>query len=110
MPTIRFHLDESAPAAVAAALKQRGIDVTTPEDVGLVGATDREHLEFCRAQGRTIFTEDTDFLVFHQAGEHHPGIVYCHQQSRTIGEIVRSLALIWELCDSNEMANRLEYI
>jgi len=81
-----------------------------PQDIALVSASDREHLEFCRAQRRTIFTEDADFLAFHQAGEHHAGIVYCHQQSRSIGEIVRSLALIWELCEAEEMANRLEYI
>jgi predicted nuclease of predicted toxin-antitoxin system len=110
MQTIRFHLDESAPTAIAVALRQRGIEVTTPQDLGLLGASDLEQLEFCRVQSRTIFTEDADFLRLHQAGEPHAGIVYCHQQSRTIGEIVRNLALIWELCDPAEMANRLDYI
>jgi predicted nuclease of predicted toxin-antitoxin system len=108
--TIRFHLDESAPSAVAAALARRGIDVTTPQDAGLTGGTDLEHLDFCRREGRTIFTQDADFLAFHQAGEPHAGMVYCQQQSRTIGEIVRSLAQLWENCDSEEMTSRLEFI
>ena len=109
-PTIRFHLDESAPLAVAIALRQRGIDVTTPQDVGLLSATDAEQVEFARREARVIFTQDTDFLRFYQSAVPNAGIVYCRQQSRTIGQMVRSLAQLWENCDSREMVNRLEFI
>jgi predicted nuclease of predicted toxin-antitoxin system len=108
--TIRFHLDESAPSAVATALARRGIDVTTPQNAGLTGGTDLEHLDFCRREGRVIFTQDAHFLAFHQAREPHAGMVYCHQQSRTIGQIVRSLAQLWENCEAEEMTNRVEFI
>jgi len=110
MATIRFHLDESVPVAVAVALRQRGINVTTPEEAGLKGSADREHLEFCRNDRRVLVVQDSDFLAFHQAAEHHCGLVFSHQQSRSIGDIVRCLALIWELCDASEFENRLEYI
>jgi predicted nuclease of predicted toxin-antitoxin system len=110
MATIRFHLDESVPVAVAIALRQREIDVTAPEDVGLTGSPDREHLEFCRTAQRVLVVQDSDFLAFHQAGERHCGLVFSHQQSRSIGDIVKSLALIWELCNDSEFENRLEYI
>jgi predicted nuclease of predicted toxin-antitoxin system len=80
--TIRFHLDESAPSAVAKALERRGIDVTTPATAGLAGSDDLEHLDFCRREGRVIFTQDADFLALHRAGEPHAGMVYCQQQSR----------------------------
>ncbi len=110
MATIRFHLDESVPVAVAVALRQRGIDVTTPEDAGLKGSADREHLDYCRLSERVLVVQDTDYLAFHQAGEMHSGLVFSHQQTRSIGEIVKALALIWELCDSSEFENRLEYI
>jgi hypothetical protein len=53
--------------------------------------------------------QDSDFLAFHQAGEQHCGLIFSHQQSRSIGDIVRYLALIWELCDASEFENRLEY-
>ncbi len=108
--TIRFHLDESAPSAVAIALRQRGIDVTTAQDAGLLSSSDLENLEFARREGRVVFTQDTDFLAIHRSGADHAGIVYCRQHSRTIGEMVRFLGLMWEICDAAEMHNRVEYI
>ncbi len=92
------------------ALRQRGIDVTTPQDAGLVSATDLEHFEFSLREGRAIFTQDADFLAMHHAGIAHAGIIYCPQQSRTIGQIVRTLAQLWENCDAEEMLGRVEYI
>ncbi len=109
-PAIRFHLDESAPVAVAIALRQRGIDVTTAHDAGLLTAPDAEHIEFARREVRVILTQDADFLAMHRTGQAHAGIVYCKQQSRTIGEIVRSLARLWELCDATEMRDHVEFI
>lgn len=76
----------------------------------MLAASDAEHLECLRAQGRVIFTQDADFLRLSAAGEPHPGIVYCHQQSRSIGEIIRALLLIWELLEPAEMSDRVEYI
>jgi predicted nuclease of predicted toxin-antitoxin system len=108
--TIRFHLDEHVDRAIADGLRRRGIDVSTTPEAGLLQATDQEQLDYVRAQGRVRFTEDADFLRLHAAGESHPGIAYCHQQTRSIGEIVRGLVLIWELLDPGEMANRVEYI
>jgi hypothetical protein len=43
---MRFHLDESADGRLAAALRRRGIDVTTPLDTALVSADDEQHLAF----------------------------------------------------------------
>ena len=46
----------------------------------------------------------------HAAGQAHPGIAYCHQQTRSIGEIIRGLVLIWEVFEPEEMQNRVEYL
>jgi len=54
--TIRFHLDENVPSAVAEGLRRRGIDVTTTPDAGLMGATDEVQASFALAEGRVIFT------------------------------------------------------
>jgi hypothetical protein len=61
--TLRFHLDEHVPAAIAAALRRRGIDVTTAADAGLLGATDEDHLAFAitRAAFSTRMTRTTWF-------------------------------------------------
>ena len=70
--TIRFHLDENFPGAIAQGLRRLGIDVTTSAEAGLMAATDLEHASFARNQGRVIFTQDRDFLAIHAAGRLTP--------------------------------------
>jgi predicted nuclease of predicted toxin-antitoxin system len=107
--TIRFHLDEHVAHAVAEGLRHRGADVTTTTDAGLLGADDSQQLAFVQATGRVLFTQDRDFLALAAAVE-HLGIVYCDQNTRTIGQIVQGLELIWEVYEPEEMRNRIEFI
>jgi predicted nuclease of predicted toxin-antitoxin system len=108
---IRFHLDEHIDSAVADGLSRRGISVTTTAGAGLLGASDEEHLAFARgAEGRVLFTQDADFLRLHAAGAAHAGIVYCRQQSRPVGAILRDLILIWEILEPEEMRGRVEFL
>jgi predicted nuclease of predicted toxin-antitoxin system len=76
---IRFHLDEHISPAIAAGLRQRGIDVTTTIEAGLAGADDSAHIAFAMADGRVIVTHDEDYLVHHAQGTVHAGVAYCHQ-------------------------------
>jgi predicted nuclease of predicted toxin-antitoxin system len=108
--TIRFHLDEHVGHAVAHGLRRLGIDVTTTADAGLLGATDAEQIAYGLAQARVIFTEDADFLALAHAGVEHAGLVYCRQNTRSIGRIIRALELIWEIYEPHEMRNRVEFI
>jgi predicted nuclease of predicted toxin-antitoxin system len=85
---IRYHLDESVRNAVANGLAQRGIDVTTSADAGLIGATDAQQLAHALAETRVIVTHDDDFLRLHHHVAAHAGIAYCHQRNRTIGKII----------------------
>lgn len=108
--TIRFHLDENCDPAVAEGLRRRGIDVTTTPEAGLIGATDEEQVAYALPAGRVIFTQDADYLRLHTSGEPHAGIAYCHQQTRSIGEIVAALVLIWDVYEPDEIAGRVEYL
>jgi predicted nuclease of predicted toxin-antitoxin system len=108
--TIRFHLDEHVASAVADGLRRRGIDVTTTADAGLLGAADTDLLAFTNSQGRVLFTNDDDFLKLHDQSVPHLGIVYCQQQSRSIGDIIRGLELIWEVLEPQEMHNRIQFL
>ena len=108
--TIRFHLDEHVGNAVAVGLRRRGVDVTTTHDTGLSGATDPVQLAYANSQGRVVFSEDADFLILAHLGLEHAGIVYCRQNSRTIGEIISGLELVWELCEPDEMHNHIEFL
>jgi Domain of unknown function (DUF5615) len=108
--TIRFHLDENCARAIATGLRRHGIDVTTTPEVGLLGAPDPEHVAYALPSGRVIFTQDGDFLGIHGSRVSHPGIAYCPKDSRTIGEIIDSLVLIWEVYEPEEMVNHVEFI
>ena len=107
---IRFHLDENVSKAIADALRQEGIDVTTAPETGLLGADDEEHIAFAQKENRVIFTQDDDFLRLHHTGARHDGIIYTKKGTRSIGEILRSLLLIWEVFDPEEMHNHVEFI
>ena len=108
--TIRFHLDEHVPHAVAAGLRRLGVDVTTTTDANLLGADDADQIAFGISQSRVIFSEDDDFLAMAAAGMAHAGLAYCHHGDRSIGQIIKALKLIWDAYDSAEMANRIEFL
>ena len=110
MPTIRFHLDELADHAIARGLQLRGIDVTTATDAGLISADDEEHLAFGLREGRVVFTHDDDFLTLHAEGVQHAGIAFCAPESRTIGDIVRYLCLMYDCMNAEEMRARVEFL
>ena len=46
--TIKFHLDEHIPGAIADGLRREGINVTTTSEAGLIGASDEDHINFAR--------------------------------------------------------------
>ena len=108
--TIRFHLDENCPRALAVGLRRRGIDVTSTPEAGLLEATDEVQTAHALSEGRVIFTQDEDFLAIHASGTPHPGIAYCKKDTRSIGEIIRGLILIWEVYEPDDMAGRIEYL
>lgn len=107
---IQFHLDENVNGAIAEGLRRQGISVTTSPEQGLMGTSDEEQLKFSLSQNRVIFTQDDDFLRLHHARIKHSGIVYCKQNSRSIGEILQFLILMWECLEPEEMSDRVEFI
>lgn len=108
--TILFHLDENCHRAVAEGLRRRGVDVATTPEAGLLNATDDEQLAFCQAQARVLFTQDRDFLRLHAGGTSHLGIIYCDKDTRSVGEIIQGIVLVWEILEPAEMVNRIEYL
>lgn len=107
---IRFHLDEHVPHAIARALTNRGIDVTTTTDAGLLGADDELHIAFANSGGRVIVTNDADFLRRADAGTAHHGIVYYPRGTKRIGEVVRHLYLMHDCLEPEEMVGKVDYL
>jgi predicted nuclease of predicted toxin-antitoxin system len=107
---LRFHLDESVHRGVAYALRRRGIDVTTPKEAELLSAGDAEHLAFATAQGRVIITHDSDFLRLSASGVPHNGIVFCHNQTVSVGEMVRALERLSLICDTMTLRDQVKFL
>jgi len=108
--TICFHLDENCDRAIAEGLRRRGVDVTTTPDAGLLHAGDELQIAYALALRRVIFTQDRDFLRLHASHLPHAGIAYCDKDTKSIGEIITMLVLIWEVYEPGEMVDRVEFI
>jgi predicted nuclease of predicted toxin-antitoxin system len=107
--TIRFYTDEHVARAVVHGLRQRGVDVLSVVEAGMLGATDLMHLTFASQEARVIFTQDNDFLKLHAAGVSHAGIVYA-PQGTAVGDQIRGLLLIQQVLQSEEMIDHIEFL
>ncbi len=109
MSKIRYYTDENVSRAVVNGLRQRGVNVLSVPETGLLGAGDEQQLAFALEQGQVIFTHDDDFLRLATAGKQHAGIVYSSQQL-PLGAIIRGLMLIYEVLTPEDMQNQVEFL
>lgn len=91
--SLKFYMDSHIPEAVATQLRASGVDVLRCQEVGLIDASDVEHLAYASQQGRAIITKDADFPALHtqwmEAGKMHYGIFFCpYRNEPAIGVIV----------------------
>lgn len=101
--------------ALIRGLRARGINLSTSEEAGLLGATDEEQLEFASSQGRVFYTFNvSDFCRLHslylESERSHAGIVVVPRQRYSIGEQIRGLAKLTATSTAEEMADRLVFL
>jgi hypothetical protein len=77
---LRLLLDEMYPPALAAALRDAGIEAHTAAELGLAGRSDVDLFAMAVADGLTLLTENVaDFVRLSAehltAGRHHPGLL-----------------------------------
>ena len=65
---------------------------------------------FAKTEKRVIVTHDDDLLVLAHQSYKHFGITYCRKDSRSVGEIIRLLILLYEIALPDEMKDRIEYL
>lgn len=82
----------------------------TPAECSLLGSSDAEVLKHASDTGRVLVTNDGDFLRMHKRNSQHAGIVYCRQGTRTIGQLVTGLVMIYEVLEPNGMVGRVEFL
>ncbi len=107
---IRFHLDEHIGHAIAKGLHRRGIDVTTTVSADLRTMDDDAQMAYIRQERRVLVTNDAGFLARSTAGETHFGLVYYPLNSRSIGQVITFLTLIYEILTPEEIVNHVEYL
>jgi hypothetical protein len=109
-------LDEDCQsAALAAALRQHGIEVVTTNEANISGLSDDGQLEYAAGQNAAIVTNNIrDFTTLHarwiEEGRQHAGIVVFPQQEYSLGEVVRRLSHLHRTLNAEEMQSRLEWL
>jgi Domain of unknown function (DUF5615) len=107
---ISLYLDENLSPKIAVQLRRRGITVATPQELGVLGDADVNHLERATEMGYVLCTHDSDYLVIASEGIEHTGIVYGIQEQVSIGDWVRGLELICGVYGTEDMRNHIEYL
>jgi len=106
---VRFYLDEHIPSAVAEGLRNRGVRILTVNETGMLGAPDKEHLEFAHEEESVIVSYDDDFLRLAAEGHSHSGLVYVPRE-RSIGEMIRGLRRLADVFAAEETSGRVEFL
>ncbi len=95
MAALRIYTDESVHVAIAAELKRRKLDAWSARDVGNLGLSDEEQLEYASQEHAIIFTHDSDFLALAQEwlelGKEHWGIIHV-QSFATVASLYPNIA------------------
>ncbi len=109
MEQIRFYLDEHIPNAIAQGLRRRGVDVLTVQEAGRAGLPDSAQLTFALSQRRLLVTMDSDFLILASRSMSYAGIAYVGR-SRSIGAVIGSLMLLYDVLTLDDMMNHVEFL
>lgn len=81
----------------------------TASESGVLGMPDAELLARSDIDGRVVVSHDGAFLRLHHR-QQYAGIVYAEQGTRTIGQLVAGLVLIYEILEPSEMIGRVEFL
>lgn len=116
MGLIKIYFDEDAmDSDLVAALRARGVEVTTALDAGLTERADDEHLAYAADQGCVLYSFNVaDFFRLHarwfNASREHAGIILAAQQRFSVGEQLRRILRLRSSASSEAMRNRVEFL
>ncbi|MEN0067233.1 MAG: DUF5615 family PIN-like protein [Myxococcota bacterium] len=103
-------LDENIVPEVAQGLVERGCDVQTVDDLGLLGATDDEVLSVALSNNRVVVTHDSDFGTL-AIQERRPivGIIYLRPSHIDGNQVLRQVDAVRTLeIESNHHSSSLQ--
>ena len=112
----QLYIDEdSMDRDLVRALRARGVNVITAQDVGMMGRSDEEHLLFATSQGRVLYSFNRgDFFRLHSQyaaeGKSHAGLLLARQQHYSVGEQMRRILKTMALRSAADMRDRVEFL
>ncbi len=110
---IELYLDEDVSVLLAKLLKARGFKVTTTLDAQMLGASDKEQLEYAIRKEKVLLTHNRlHFEKLHKGylkeNKNHYGIIIATRQNEYIS--LKRLLKILDNISADEMKNQLRYI
>ncbi len=108
MTSIKLYSDEHIRKQIVYALKSKGINIISTDDVGNKGKSDIEQLKFAILDGRALLTKDADYLSITKMPVHH-GILFI-TKIKSDKEIVSSILEIIQTLEENDIENTVVYI
>jgi hypothetical protein len=115
MTAIRFYLDEDATSKrLLQALRNRGADVLSAADAGMLAQSDEQQLIWALENRRVIYSFNVrDFYRIHSEwlsnGRSHAGIVL-GKQDNSVGVQMRGLLRLAAIKSAEEMQNNVEFL
>ena len=111
---VRLYMDVHIPFAITTQLRLRQIDILTAQEDGTRRLEDVEWLDRSTELGRVSVSHDIDLIRItgtrNESGVSFSGLIYAHQMSATIGQMVQDLELIVRATSVEEWLNRVEYL
>jgi Domain of unknown function (DUF5615) len=111
---LKLYMDHHVPRAITIGLRMRSVDVITAHEDGAGSLSDSDLLDRAGKLGRVLFTHDDDLVVeaVRRQRDAIPfsGVIYAHQLRTSIGRCIQDLELIASASESEDMANRIEFL
>ena len=111
MTEIKIYADEDVNIAIIEGLKRRGIQAYSCKEVGNIGLTDEEQIEYANSKKLVILTHDTDFLrIVHERKLNHCGMVFVSQNKLSVGDVIRKIEFLMSVISEEDMTNHIEFL
>ena len=109
-----LYLDVHVPAAIAAELRRRGVDVLTAQEDGATELEDDDLLIRAGSLGRLLFTQDIRFKAlaedWQRIARPFAGLTFGHQLHGSIGQYIRDLELIAKATEPADWIGHVEQL
>jgi hypothetical protein len=115
MTSIRFYLDEDATSnRLLYALRNRGANVLSAKETGMLGQPDEKQLEWALENQRVIYSFNVrDFYRIHSdwltRGKSHSGIIL-GKQDYSVGNQMRGLLRLAAIKSADDMIDNVQFL